>query len=390
MSARRTDLDGLRVLVCFLVILSHACVPFSREVHYHVRSAAVSAVPAAIYEVIHLSTMPLFFALAGWSAVTSLRRRGAARFLRERATRVLVPLAAGLVLLGPVIKYIELHNGREMSLSGFRTMPPEPVAFATVLRHYYPRLSSYTWSHLWFLAYLLVMSVALLPVLSVLARRAPRQEAPPAIAAWLPALPLMTVLVALGGYWPFLPDLIGDLPNLAFYATCLLLGAGLAAWPGWEWRLRAEAPYLLVAVLIGFAGEVQYGDSTAGRVFVGLAAWGAIGGAIGLAARRPPAAGAPFRYLSEAALPIYILHHVPVLFLAWAVVDLAWPVGWKVLAIFLPGVAITLAVYHFVVRPCAPLRWLVGMAPAVRSSVALGRMPERDRALQQPQGTEGA
>jgi peptidoglycan/LPS O-acetylase OafA/YrhL len=363
---RRTDLDGLRILVCLLVIVSHACVPFSWEVHYHVKSATASVVPAAIYEFIHLTTMPLFFALAGWSAVTSLRRRSPAQFLRERLQRVAVPLAAGLVVVGPIVRYIELHNGRELRLGGFRTMAPQPVSFISVMEHYYPRLSSYTWSHLWFLAYLLVISTALLPVLVPLARRAPRAEVPPAPALWLPAVPLAVVLTAFGGYWPFLPDLIGDWGNLVYYAACFLLGALLACRTGFEALLRRRAWTLLGVMLAGLGLELAFWDSACGRLCVAVAAWGAIGGAIGLAARHPPRPTPLFHYLSEAALPVYILHHVPVLFLSWAVVDLAWPVGAKVVAILLPGLGITLGLYHFLVRPNPLPRFLVGLGPSRR------------------------
>src|SRR4051794_41668831 len=92
---RRTDLDLLRILVCGAVILAHALLIFAAEPRYHVKSAEPWAVATILYEGMRISTLAIFFVLAGWSAVASLRRRAAGRYVRDRVARVLVPLFAG-------------------------------------------------------------------------------------------------------------------------------------------------------------------------------------------------------------------------------------------------------------------------------------------------------
>ena len=79
-----------------------------------------------------------------------------------RGRRILVPLATGMVLVCPLIKYIELRDGRDMRPAGFRLIVPLTDSFWTFLPRFFGRLASATWSHLWFLAYLLVLSVLLL------------------------------------------------------------------------------------------------------------------------------------------------------------------------------------------------------------------------------------
>src|SRR3954454_12598916 len=110
--ARRTDLDLLRILICAAVILAHALLIFAAEPRYHLKSAEPSACASVLYEILRITTMPAFFTMAGWAAVVSLRRRGVARFVRERGERLVLPLVAGVMLLGPVIKFIELGQGR--------------------------------------------------------------------------------------------------------------------------------------------------------------------------------------------------------------------------------------------------------------------------------------
>ncbi|TDH60862.1 hypothetical protein E2C06_19770 [Dankookia rubra] len=103
-AARRTDLDLLRSLVCCgLVILAHALLIFAAEPRYHVESAAPWGGATVAYEAMRISTLAIFFTLAGWSAVASLRRRPAGRYVRDRLARVLLPLLAGILLLASVL-----------------------------------------------------------------------------------------------------------------------------------------------------------------------------------------------------------------------------------------------------------------------------------------------
>ena len=164
-STRRTDLDLLRIIVCAGVILGHALLIYAAEPRYHLK-APTEWVPATVlYEAIRITSLPIFFCLAGWSAVGSLRRRDARRYVKDRLLRVLLPLFAGVLLLGPIIKWIELQQGRDLRLGGFRLVPPPEYSFVEFLGRYLTRVDTMTWSHLWFLAYLFVISLILLPAL---------------------------------------------------------------------------------------------------------------------------------------------------------------------------------------------------------------------------------
>jgi glucan biosynthesis protein C len=358
---RRTDIDGLRILICAGILLAHALLIFAAEPRYHVKSVEASLVASVFFEFFRVTTTPLFFTIAGWSAVGSLRRRSPGRFALERILRLLVPLIVGIALFGSIIKYIELSYGRDIGFDGFRLVDDLRINFFDFLPRSLTRMKLLTWSHLWFLAYLFLISVLLLPVLVRLARGAPRANVPAAFVAYLPALPMMALLIAFKGYWPFLPNLITDWNNFAYYALCFAIGAGIAAWPGFEMRLQAEAPRLLVLTLLAFAGLVLSGESPVGRLFVGLTAWGCIGASLGFAARFKPTATPTFIYLSEATMPVYIVHHVPLLLLGIAVLTLAIPVWLKVVLIWLGAATVSLAAYHWLIRPWPPMRFLMGM-----------------------------
>jgi hypothetical protein len=198
-------------------------------------------------------------------------------------------------------------------------------------------------------------------VLVRLARIAPRANVPAAFVVYLPALPMTALLIVFKGYWPFLPNLVTDWTNFAYCALCFAIGAGIAAWPGFEVRLRAEAPRLAVLTLLAFAGLVLSGESSVGRLLVGLTAWASIGASLGFASRIKPTATSTLTYLSEATMPVYIVHHVPLLLLGIAVLSLAMPVWLKVVLIWLGAATVSLAAYHWLIRPWPPMRVLMGM-----------------------------
>ena len=253
---RRTDIDGLRIVICASILLEHALLIFAAEPRYHVKSVEASLVASVFLEFFRATTMPLFFAIAGWSAVVSLRRRSPGAFMLERTLRLLVPLVVGIAVFGSIIKYIELSHGRDMGFHGFRLVDELRIGFFDFFPRNLKYLKLNTWSHLWFLAYLFLISVLLLPLLVRLARSTPRANVPVALVVYLPALPMIALLIAFNGYWPYLPNLLTDWNNFAYYALCFAIGAGIAAWPGFEMQLQAEAPRLLVLALLAFAGLV--------------------------------------------------------------------------------------------------------------------------------------
>ncbi len=116
---RRHDLDRLRVIACYLLLLFHALMIFSPAPFYHVRNDEHSIVAMVMSGFISLWHMPLLFLLAGWSLYASLRGRGLSAFLRERVFKLAVPLIAGCVLFAPAIKYLELRGGMDLNRHGF-------------------------------------------------------------------------------------------------------------------------------------------------------------------------------------------------------------------------------------------------------------------------------
>ncbi len=238
-----------------------------------------------------------------------------------------------------------------------------PVGYFDFFPRNLKRLPLMTWSHLWFLAYLFLISMMLLPLLLRLARRIPNISVPSAFAVYVPLIPMIAILVALNGYWPYFPNLVMDWSNFLYFTLCVVIGAGIAAWPGFEARLRTQAPGFLLLLVIGFVGVAVFGESSWGRFFIGLVAWGGAGAGLEFMARLNPASTPLTSYFSEATLPVYIIHHAPLLLIGWYLLPVAIPLWLKIVVIWLAAIAASLAIYHWLVRPWPWMRWLMGMTP---------------------------
>src|SRR5262245_2970857 len=260
---RRPDLDALRVFACYLLFLFHVGMVFDPAPFFHVRNGDSSLVFLIVCGFIALWHMPLFFLLAGWSVAASLRSRGIAAFLQERVSKLAVPLVAGSVLLMPGIKYLELRGGQDLNRHGLFVSPeiqasvraalhvelplgvPFREGFFQFLPTFFTDLDRFTWSHLWFVAYLLAFTLALLPVFAWLAARPPVTSFRSRLWLYAPIVPLALVQLMLRERFPGPYNLYRDWANVSFFLTFLASGFALALAPGLEERLCDEARRLL-------------------------------------------------------------------------------------------------------------------------------------------------
>ncbi len=384
--ARRYDIDWLRVFATYLLFVFHVAMVFNPAPFYHIRNADLSFALLIVAGFISQWHMPLFFLLAGWSAYASLQARGSGGFVRERVAKLFIPLLTGCVLFGPPIKYIELRSGLDLSHTGLRVaaelqegfrrvipsgLPaaaPFDESFVAFLPTFFTQLDRFTWSHLWFVAYLFTFSVLYCPLFSRLLRSRERFSAAGAVWVYAPIIPLAVIQVTLRERWPGIQNLYNDWANFAYYSTFLLAGFMLARYPAFERLLQREWKralgigvgamlVLLVFALGGIASPTAVLASTA------VAGWCFVVALLGGAQARHPHASPALRYLTESAFPVYILHQPAIVFIGYGIIQLPLGIGAKYALLLITSVAATLAVYQFIVRPSAVLRLLFGMKP---------------------------
>lgn len=332
LSTRRYDIDNLRNLAVFALILFHTARLFNNE-PWHVKDAHVYVWADWIVHIINEWHMPLFFVLAGMSACYALRAHGTAHVLRERFVRLFLPFAFGCVLFVAPQVYIERiasfvdmrygHTNFDGSYLDFL-----PTFFTTGA---YPT-GNFSWHHLWFILYLFLYAVLAAPFLAAADNRVGTRGLGRILSRGglfliVPPLLIIAVGVSLYPHFPSTHNLIRDWANHALFGLMFLLGWLIAAVPELDdalFRYRRVSLGLAVFTLVADIGirasglaasnvplDIFRQISWACGEWLWIAAF--LGNARALLNRRIPYLTGFTRY----AFPFYILHQTVIIGLGY-------------------------------------------------------------------------
>lgn len=371
-SDRRSDIDWLRVAAFSLLILYHAGMPYV-EWGWRIKNAQHWGALQEVMRFVNRWRMPLIFLIAGATIMISLGKRGAGNFALDRLKRIALPLAFGMLVMIPPQIYFERRQQGRFDGTFLEFLPQAFDGGA------YPA-GNVSWHHLWFLAYVLVLTFVLLPVFLWLrsAKGAALADRWSAVVGRHHLIPLLALPLFAAQFW-LLPisvnrnGLIGDWHGLVSNGVLLLAGALLYRSPVLlDWLHRARFVALATGVAAYAALEILFfsvrGISPGGEGWllfcvlstINLAAWLIAITGFARALARP----SPFlRYATPSVYPFYILHQTVAVIAAFYLVqtDLAVP------AKYLLTAAITLfgswLLYEGLVRRVGILRLLFGMAP---------------------------
>ncbi len=376
-SQRLADLDWLRVLAVLLLIPFHAALLWGSGVDDHWLKDTPLPLPDLFVHAIHQWHMPLLFAIAGMAAWFSLGKRGGGQFMKERAKRLLIPLALILVLF-PFQAYYWFRVNEGLTGS-FPAFFPTGVAVAPLFG------TSAILGVEWFLVYLFLISAVTLPILLTL-----RSERGQRVVAWLAhqaerpafilvfALPIMLVEMALRARFGNTRNLTGDWANMAFYAVLFLTGYILASDARFRAAIKKLAPWALSLAPLTFAFSLVWlGNGGPSEYIVhdqltpgwylyaanrGLGVWLWLVGIFGMGQRAFASEGPVLRYLSEAAMPVYIIHLALQVMIAYYVLQWGLSNTVEFLIITAGTFALSFAVYEAIKRTNAT-RVLFGLKP---------------------------
>ncbi len=364
---RRHHLDAIRVSAILLLIPYHAA-------RYIQKGDRDPEIVDAVVWFVHTWHMPLFFAISGFLAASALRRSSAALQLRARFRRLGLPLAVGMLTVVPLANLLVIGAAAIWPREG--PLPPKrELDIANV----------FTWSprHLWFIAYLLMISVVAIGVWLAI-QRAPGLGAAinrgfrRLIRSWW-AVPVLAsisaaILITKTGW------VAGGSPSnslipaptlFAYYSFFFIFGWLLSAQTDLLEDLKRGAWLRLGAgILIAVPAFLLFYDSGAftgnvgtpgilveidelrlyGLLTVGLVCWLTLFGIWGVLARHIHKESHLLRSLSDASFWIYLVH-IPFLVAlqsSLSKTDLAVPVRWGLAVI--GTLALALGTYALVRR----------------------------------------
>jgi glucans biosynthesis protein C len=158
--------DWLRVIIFGLLFLFHTT-RFFDTYPWHIKNAETSIAVNYFVEFTHSWRMQVVFLVSGVGTFFAIRSRKNL-FFKDRIHRLIVPFIFGIIILIPPQKYVEA-----LSQSGY------PENFWIFLKNYPATLfrvhsgfnmlwTGHIGHHIWYLAYLFIQTVLLLPLLNLL------------------------------------------------------------------------------------------------------------------------------------------------------------------------------------------------------------------------------
>ena len=368
-AARLYYVDWLRVIAMFSIFLFHNNRFFTLG-DWHISNAERSLASTIFEQTFNIWMMPLFFVLSGAAVYYSLKSRTAGQFVKERTTRILVPLIGiGIFILGPFQIYLERLTHGEFSGNFFQFYP-----------HYFDGLyglgGNFAWMgvHLWYLMDIFFFSLIALPLFlpygqtgkSILSRLAGKLN-----NLWLLLLIFLVFLgVASGvtdlaglhlldmgsweilsyfvffiyGYLIFSNERIQDIVSRYCFAT--LIAASLLT---------------LAHLLLTFVPSLSSMYESWPLDLRGLCTWSWIMALLGIGRRFLNYSNKFLGYANEAVLPFYILHQPVILSIGYFVVQWTLPIIAKYFIIASTSFIAIMVVYELLVRRINVLRFLFGM-----------------------------
>ncbi|WP_321394943.1 acyltransferase family protein [Emcibacter sp.] len=381
-STRRYDLDWIRVIAFGILIFYHIGMFFNSE-GWHVKSVHMNDTVDHFMWLSSPFRMSLLFLISGVALryatdkTTSVRR-----FAGRRFGRLFIPLVFGMLVIVTPQAYFELLAKGELT-PGYldfygRYLSGEESFSITVP----------TWNHLWYVVYLLVYTLLLLPLLPVVRKLADMLDRP-----WfgrmmgggrllvLPAAIFITCRFTTDMDFPENHALWGDWGAHARYGSYFLIGFLLAKnvifWDvlARTWRIAAAGTLVLaVSLSLLWANWDNWFDGITWienivRALRPLYAWVIIMAILGAGQAYLNRPGKWLSYCTEAVFPWYILHQTLIV-VTGALID---PMGLGIWTEFFLIMVVTiggcLVIHEYLIRRTPLLRPLFGVPMMARERV---------------------
>ena len=377
-NTRQHFIDWIRVLAFFLLILFHCAMPFVNH-GWEVKNADTSEGLTRVIWWLHQWRLPLLFFVSGVGIHYSLRKRSVWRFAGERVVRLFIPLLFAMFFTIPMQVYIEkLQKG----LIGGSYLAFYPTVWDMVP---YPE-GSLSWSHMWFVVYLFVFCMLLLPVFGLFRWKPAailRQKLAQLFSRpWSMLLPVALFFYyyhALYLEYPEQQSLLDDWFLFVSSATYLLLGylfAGSA--PFWQNSERYRYYWLSIslACMVYLFAEYWWNMDLPKKqdarlyifgLFNSLHVWSILLACAGFAKRHLNFSNSFLQWANEAVYPFYIMHQTVIVVAGYYVVQ--WPMGiaGKLILLVLLSMTTLFLLYHFIIKRFLLTRIIYGMKVGKRN-----------------------
>jgi glucan biosynthesis protein C len=376
---RQTYLDWLRILSILGVLFFHSAMPYAADMDWHIKNRETSGLMMESNIFLHLFRMPLLFFISGTVSYYMMQRRSTLSFIGLRFRRLFIPLLVGMFIIVPPQIYMErLSHGYKGT---FWDWYPSVLNLVP-----YPK-GSFSWHHLWFVAYLFIYDLLFAPLFAwmISAKSEGFKDKLAALATgkwvYMLILPGVAWFTWLSGKLPETNDLVHDGCYFVYWLLFLLAGFICILQPKLMDSLERNRRF---ALTIGFLTLMvwecmrwngiepwqvrwPFHNPLFKYAFTALRpiiAWAWVLALVGYGKCYLNKPHKALNYLNQAVYPFYILHQTVIVLIVYYIVDVP---NESILSKYIYTVGITFFVtvltYHLLIRPFALTRFLFGMKP---------------------------
>lgn len=350
---RKYHVDWLRNLAILFLFPYHTARVFDDYSPFYVKGATNSFSTAIIH--IAYWFMPLLFLLAGMSSHYALQKRSARAYAEERMTRLFIPFVFGCLFIVPPQSFFAERFHRDYHGDYLEYL----WRYFTDFSQWSEYAGGLTPAHLWFIAFLVVISLGLLPLMRAIVTR---RYSP----TWLQhPLALLTPFAGLAAL-AMLPDIAGK--NIFVFAGYFLLGFLIATNDTiTDTIAKHRLSYLAVTVVgtVGILAEsftIGRQEGVTDTIWHHLVHWAALLAILGYGKRYLDRKSRAMDYFTPAAFPVYIVHQTFLIIIGYHILQLTDSGAIAYPLIMLSTFIASLATYELI-RRIRPLRPLLGLGP---------------------------
>ena len=370
MSERRHDIDWIRVIVFDILIFWHiglffvswdGLVTWDLPIKNNVQVSWLS-IPMLF---IRQWRLPILFVVSGIGSRFALSTKSGAKYTKERMIRLFIPFVAGIFFVIPPQIYVERLSQGTIDLSYLEF-------YLTFFNGIYPE-GNFSWTHLWFLPYLLIMSVTALPLFLYLRKPGNRmislltrllEKSPYYLYAF--AIPLIFIELTLASRFPLTMALTDDWYAFSFYFICFVAGYIMASMGSSLWKIFIKIRHfsLLTGVLISILvlWMISKGENPVWiQILKPVNTWSWIMTIFAYGSKYLNKQSKILTYRNAAVYPFYILHFTFIIILGYLLMDRPIHYAWKMIIMLIGTYGFSFVFYEYIIRRVSLLRPLFGI-----------------------------
>jgi peptidoglycan/LPS O-acetylase OafA/YrhL len=379
---RQHELDWLRILIIFNVVAWHAVwlILLIPDFSSAPKQTLTTKILLDYFLFVLPWQMPVMFFVAGVASAVSLRYRSARDYWRERVKRLLIPLVFGMVVWFPLMAYFWPGMAEQRGFYDylFRFWPECLESIHNIQVAGRPARPG--WGHLWFIAYLLIISVLIRPLVDqitgMISSRLKNTLARTLQGPWslqYLALPIIAVIAVLSPIWPLYQNsLLGDWAWFTINTCAFVYGYLLYSQKSfWQTVDTYRIPITISAVLSGSI-VVWFGVAPVIKpsytlsyllysIIVGMNIWFAITALLGLSRRYLARQSQILNYLAPASYVLYFLHLFLMVISGSWLTEWGYGAGLEFLILTTLTLGSSLLLYELVIRRFSAVRFLFGL-----------------------------